>query len=82
MVNLLAEVRSLWRDTSVGNQTAVRISQPIDQQGRRDAYQRTQIYGRTVSISNPRHQYSPINQLIDKLINISTDRQMERGTHH
>ena len=54
------------------------ITWPIYQQRRGDAYRQTKIdgwRGQAVSISNPRHQYSPINWSIDQFIDLSLDGQ-------
>ena len=72
-INLLTDGQNGQRDTSVGKHTEVRISRPIYQRRRGDAYRRTQIDGQAVSISKPRHQYLPINKSIYQLIDLSTD---------
>ena len=73
LIDLSTEGHIVQRNTSVGKQTAVLISQPIYQQRRGDSYQWTLIDRQSASISNPRHQYSFINNSINPLIDLSTD---------
>ena len=68
-------------DTSVQYQTSGCITWPIYQQRRGDVYQLTQINEWVVPIPNLRHQYSPINLLIDQLIYLSTDGKFYGETH-
>ena len=75
--------RNGQRDTSLPQQTSGRITWLIYQQRGGYPYWRTQIKGwrgRAVSISNQRHQYSPIDLFINQLIYQQTDKT-DGGTH-
>ena len=74
-INISMDEKNGRGDISVGQQTEVRIFWPIHQWICVDTYLLTQVHRRAVSISNPRNQYSPINKLIYKLIDISTARE-------
>ena len=83
-IDLSTDRKNRRRETSVVQQISVCITWLIYQQRCRDPYQRTKINGRAVYISNPRHQYSPINQSIYQWINWSIYQQtneMNGGTH-
>ena len=73
--NLSTNGRNIQRDTSVRRQKEGHITWQIYQRRRGDAYWQTQINVKAVSISNPRHQYSPIDLLVYQFIDLSMERQ-------
>ena len=76
------DIQNRLLDTSIVQKKTGRITWLIYQRICRDPYRWTKINGQSVSISNRRHQYSPIDWLIDQSIDRSINGQTKRTDGH